>query len=292
MMSPQERAVLADVVARALTEDLGGTPGRDVTSQAVFGGDATCVGHVVARKPGVVCGLAAFDEATAQVADRLGLVAPQVTHRVGDGAAVTAGEQLVELAGPTLALLIAERTALNVASRMSGIATMTSRWVQALAGTGVAVLDTRKTTPGARALDKFAVRCGGGGNKRMGLHDVAMIKDNHKIAAGSLTAAIAAVRAYDSQVALEVEVTTLAEALEALAAGARFLMCDNMSVPQLTEVVEQVRAATDDRVELEATGGLTVEVAADFAATGVDYLSVGGLTHSAPILDIALDFAM
>lgn len=291
-MTATEHKALADVVQHALTEDLGGTPGRDVTSQAIFAADDTCVGHVVARKPGVVCGLAAFDYATAQAADRLGVSAPQVTHQVSDGATVTAGQKMVVLTGSTLALLIAERTALNVASRLSGIATTTSQWVQALAGTGAAVLDTRKTTPGTRVLDKFAVRCGGGVNKRMGLHDVAMIKDNHKIAAGSLTAAIQAVRAYDSQVALEVEVTTLAEALEALAAEARFLMCDNMSVPQLAQVVQQVRAATEDRVEIEATGGLTVEMAADVAATGVDYLSVGGLTHSAPILDIALDFAM
>jgi nicotinate-nucleotide pyrophosphorylase (carboxylating) len=150
------------------------------------------------------------------------------------------------------------------------------------------VLDTRKTTPGLRSLEKFAVRAGGGTNKRMGLHDVAMIKDNHKLAAGGLHAAYAAVRRQFPEVPVQVEVTTTAEALESVEAGARFLLCDNMSTELLRATVEAVRA-TGEAVELEATGGLTLDVAADYAATGVDYLSVGGLTHSSPILDIALD---
>jgi len=150
------------------------------------------------------------------------------------------------------------------------------------------VLDTRKTTPGMRALEKYAVRCGGGTNKRMVLYDVAMIKDNHKLAAGGLTAAYDAVRRAFPDVAIQVEVTTTAEAIESVGAGARFLLCDNMSTDLLRATVDAVRA-TGEPVEIEATGNLTLEVAAAYAATGVDYLSVGGLTHSSPILDIALD---
>ena len=177
---------------------------------------------------------------------------------------------------------------LNLISRLSGVATQTRRWADALEGTGAMVLDTRKTTPGLRAVEKYAVRCGGGTNKRMGLYDVAMIKDNHKLAAGSVSAAFEAVhRAYPA-VDIQVEVTTTAEALEAVAAGARFLLCDNMSVDQLRAAVEAVRA-TGEEVQIEATGGLTLAVARAYAETGVDFLSVGALTHSSPILDIALD---
>jgi nicotinate-nucleotide pyrophosphorylase (carboxylating) len=183
---------------------------------------------------------------------------------------------------------VAERTALNVVSRSSGVATHTRRWADALRGSGAMVLDTRKTTPGMRALEKYAVRCGGGTNKRLGLYDVAMVKDNHKIAAGGLTAAYEAVRQRFPGVPVQVEVTTTEEALESVAAGARFLLCDNMSTTLLRTTVEAVRA-TGETVEVEATGGLTLDVAAAYAATGVDYLSVGGLTHSSPILDIALD---
>jgi len=177
---------------------------------------------------------------------------------------------------------------LNLVSRLSGVATHTRQWADVLEGTGVMVLDTRKTTPGLRALEKYAVRCGGGTNKRMGLHDVAMIKDNHKLAAGSVSAAFEAVRESYPGVDIQVEVTTTAEALEAVTAGARFLLCDNMSVDLLRTTVEAVRG-TGQQVEIEATGGLTLEVARAYAETGVDFLSVGGLTHSSHILDIALD---
>jgi nicotinate-nucleotide pyrophosphorylase (carboxylating) len=168
---------------------------------------------------------------------------------------------------------------------MSGVATHTRAWADVLAGSSATVLDTRKTTPGLRVLEKYAVRAGGGTNKRMGLYDVAMIKDNHKLAAGSITAAYDRVRATFPQVPVQVEVTTVAEAQEAVAAGATFLLCDNMSPALLREVV----AAVGGRAELEATGNLTLAVAREYALTGVDYLSVGGLTHSSPILDIALD---
>jgi len=185
------------------------------------------------------------------------------------------------------------RTLLNLVSHASGIATHTRRWADALAGTGARVLDTRKTTPGLRALDKYAVRCGGGTNKRMGLFDVAMVKDNHVLAAGGIREAVAAVRAAFPDVEIQVEADTLEQALEAVEAGARFLLLDNMPLAVLTEVVAAVRAREPEtgRVELEATGGLTLETAAAVAATGVDYLSVGALTHSSPVLDVALDLA-
>ena len=165
------------------------------------------------------------------------------------------------------------------------MATHTRRWADALAGTGAQVLDTRKTTPGLRALEKYAVRAGGGTNKRMGLYDVAMIKDNHKLAAGSVSAAYRRVREVFPDVPVQVEVTTAAEAVEAVEAGADFLLCDNMTPALLAEVV----AAVGERAELEATGNLTLDTVEAYASTGVDYLSVGGLTHSSPILDIALD---
>jgi len=205
-----------------------------------------------------------------------------------DGDVVQAGDVIGILRGSTRATLVGERTMLNLISRLSGVATHTRQWADVLQGTGAMVLDTRKTTPGLRALEKYAVRCGGGTNKRMGLYDVAMIKDNHKLAAGSVSAAFDAVhRAYPA-VEIQVEVTTAAEALEAVAAGARFLLCDNMSVDLMRTTVEAVRG-TGEQVEIEATGGLTLEVARAYAETGVDFLSVGALTHSSPILDIALD---
>ena len=229
----------------------------------------------------------------------ISLVFRAVTERMGsseldvepvreDGDLVRSGDVIAILRGSTRATLVGERTMLNLLSRMSGIATHTRRWADVLKGTGAGVLDTRKTTPGMRALEKYAVRCGGGNNKRMGLHDVAMIKDNHKLAAGSVSAAFMAVHQAYPDVEIQVEATTTAEALEAVAAGARFLMCDNMTVDLLSDTVEAVRGS-GERVEIEATGGLTLEVARAYAETGVDYLSVGGLTHSSPILDIALD---
>ncbi len=270
---------VADIVERALAEDLG--PDRlDVTSMATIPAEQTDVGDLVARADGVVAGLpvavAVFET-----------VSPGTTVAVKavDGQRVARGDVLATVAGPTRALLTAERTALNLLCRMSGVATHTRAWADLLAGTGATVLDTRKTTPGLRILEKYAVRAGGGGNKRMGLYDVAMIKDNHKLAAGSITAAYRRVRAAFPDVPVQVEVTTVAEAVEAVRAGATFLLCDNMTPARLGEVV----SAVDGRAELEATGNLTLAVAREYALTGVNYLSVGGLTHSSPILDIALD---
>lgn len=283
----------ADLVARALLEDLG-PQHRDVTTLATIPADQVRTGEVVARADGVVAGLAVVGIVLEQVAALLDLPAPTVAVTAADGDRVTRGTVLARVTGATRVVLVAERTLLNVLSRLSGVATHTRRWADALDGTGALVLDTRKTTPGMRHLEKYAVRAGGGTNKRMGLYDVAMVKDNHKIAAGGVREAYDAVRAAYPDVDVQVEVTTVAEAREAYDAGARFVMADNMPVDLLRETVAALReqaAADGERVEVEATGGLTLEVARDYALTGVDYLSVGGLTHSSPILDIALDLA-
>jgi nicotinate-nucleotide pyrophosphorylase (carboxylating) len=268
------------VVWTALGEDLGDPP-RDVTSEATIPMNQTDTAAIVARADGVVAGLPVAALVFAATSGGHATFEQQVA----EGSRVRRGDVLAVVSGPTRSLLTAERTALNILSRLSGVATHTRRWADALAGTGATVLDTRKTTPGLRSLEKYAVRAGGGTNKRMGLYDVAMIKDNHKLAAGSITAAYEAVRATYPDVPVQVEVTTLDEAREAVAAGATFLLCDNMSPGLLAEVV----AAVGDRAELEATGNLTLETVDAYAATGVNYLSVGGLTHSSPILDIALD---
>lgn len=276
------------VVTGALDEDLGGPDGVDVTTMATIPADQTTRAVVIAREDGVVAGVEVIALTLDAVAERLGAEPVPVEAVLADGTRVSRGDVIAELDGSTRVTLIAERTLLNIISRLSGVATHTRRWADALDGSGAMVLDTRKTTPGLRALEKFAVRAGGGTNKRMGLYDVAMIKDNHKLAAGSLHAAYDAVVRDFPDVPVQVEVTTTEEALESVAAGARFLLCDNMSTDLLRATVEAVRA-TGESVELEATGGLTLEVAADYAAAGVDFLSVGGLTHSSPILDIALD---
>jgi nicotinate-nucleotide pyrophosphorylase (carboxylating) len=267
------------IVENALREDLGAEH-LDITSEATIPAEQSDTADLVAREAGVVAGLgvaAAVFEAAGPGAE--------VHLLLQDGGEIERGDVLATITGPTRTLLAAERTALNLLCRMSGVATHTRRWVRQLEGTKARVLDTRKTTPGLRPLEKYAVRAGGGTNKRMGLYDVAMIKDNHKLAAGSITAAFKRVLSRYPQKEIQVEVTTVDEATEAVAAGATFLLCDNMTPALLREVV----AAVGDRVELEATGGLTLERAAEFAATGVDYLSVGALTHSSPIVDIALD---
>ncbi|WP_454860264.1 carboxylating nicotinate-nucleotide diphosphorylase [Promicromonospora soli] len=289
-----DAAWIARTVDVALDEDLGPAPGRDVTSQATIPPSGTGVAELVAREDGVVAGLVAVREVLDQVATRLGLPVPTVTFHAQDGDAVTTGQVLAALSGRTQVLLVAERTMLNLASRASGVATATRAFARELEGTGAQVLDTRKTTPGLRALQKYAVRAGGGTNKRMGLYDVAMVKDNHVVAAGSVAAAIRAVREMFPDVQIQVEADTTAQALEALASGADFLLLDNMEPELLAETVTAVREregrdGVPAHVELEATGNLTLDKARKVAATGVDYLSVGALTHSAPILDLALD---
>ena len=282
-----EDAALA-VVRTALDEDLGGPDGVDVTTSATIPPEQVSRAHVVARADGVLGGIPVVPLVFDEVARRLGDEPVRATLERADGDGLVRGDVVATLEGSTQVVLVGERTMLNILCRLSGIATHTRQWAERLEGTGATVLDTRKTTPGLRALEKYAVRAGGGTNKRMGLHDVAMIKDNHKLAAGSLAAAYSAVRAKYPDVPVQVEVTTTEEALESVGVGARFLLCDNMSVELLRQTVEAVRATGED-VELEATGGLTLDVARGYALTGVDYLSVGGLTHSSPILDLALD---
>jgi nicotinate-nucleotide pyrophosphorylase (carboxylating) len=280
-----------ELVERTLTEDLtGGAPlprepdvavSYDVTSAATVPGARFGTADLVARADGVVAGL--------PVAARVFLrLAPGATLMAGaaDGDRVRRGDVLLTVRGPVRALLAAERSALNIASRASGIATHTRAWADAVAGTGAVVLDTRKTTPGLRPLEKYAVRCGGGSNKRMGLYDVAMVKDNHVAAAGSVSAAVALVRERAPRITVQVECDTIEQVSEAVDAGADFLLLDNMTPDQLRAVVALVG---DLDVELEATGGLTLAVAREVADTGVDFLSVGALTHSSPILDLALD---
>ena len=214
-----------------------------------------------------------------------------VTMLASDGDRVTAGTAVARINGLGHVVLIAERTVLNLMSRASGIATHTRRWADALQGTQARVLDTRKTTPGLRELDKYAVRCGGGINKRFGLYDCAMVKDNHIVAAGSVAGAVKAIREAFPDVPIQVEVEGREQAIEALDAGVRFLMLDNMSPATMASLITELRQrhAGDGPLRFEATGGLTLETAASVAASGVDFMSVGALTHSSPILDIALD---
>jgi nicotinate-nucleotide pyrophosphorylase (carboxylating) len=278
-----------ELVATALREDLG--PDLvDVTTLATIPPEQRRTADIVARAAGVVAGVPVVKLVLAAVAEAVGGEVPEVKVLADDGAQVERGDVIARLEGQTQVILVAERTILNIMSRLSGVATHTRRWADALEGTTTMVLDTRKTTPGMRWLEKYAVRCGGGINKRMGLYDVAMIKDNHKLAAGSVAAAYELVRSQYPDVTVQVEVTTPAEAQEAYDAGARFIMCDNMSVDVLAETVAVLRAHAEP-VEIEATGGMTLEVARDYALTGVDFISVGGLTHSSPIVDIALDLA-
>ena len=293
---PQDRqldpAWVSRIVAIALDEDLGPEPGQDVTTQSTIDASAMVRGAVVMRDKGVIAGLPLVAEVVAQVAQRLGQDVPVVDYLARDGYAITAGTPVARIEGPGHVVLIAERTILNLLSRASGVATHTRLWADALAGTGARVLDTRKTTPGLRELDKYAVRCGGGTNKRFGLYDCAMIKDNHIIAAGSVTAAVNAIRTAFPQVPIQVEVESRDQALEAIEAGVRFLMIDNMSPREMAPLIDELRAlplADGEPLRFEATGGLTLANARAVAAAGVDFMSVGALTHSSPIIDIALD---
>jgi nicotinate-nucleotide pyrophosphorylase (carboxylating) len=267
------------LVTLALDEDLGG--GVDVTSLATVPFDQQGVADFVARAPGVIAGLAVVRAVLEIVTDD----SVVITDHVTDGTAICSGELLLSARALVRALLTAERTALNVLCHLSGVATMTRRWVDAVDGTGAQILDTRKTNPGLRALEKYAVRCGGGTNKRMGLYDAALIKDNHVLAAGGVAAAFRAVLELFPDVEVQVECDTVEQVREAIDAGASFLLLDNMSLDELRESVRVVAGCA----ELEATGGLTLDRARAVAETGVDYLSVGALTHSAPVLDIGVD---
>ena len=268
------------VIRRALDEDLAFGP--DVTTESTVASDAHSTGDVVPRSPGVLAGL----PVAAAVFDLVGGPAVDVVLHAADGTAADPGQAVLTITGPTRALLAAERTALNLIGRLSGVATLTRAWVDAVAGTGAAIRDTRKTTPGLRALEKYAVRCAGGVNHRMALGDAALIKDNHVAAAGGLTAAVEAVRSAAPGVPLEVECDTLDQVREALAAGVGLVLLDNFDLADTVSAVEMARGTG---VRLEASGGLDLIRAADVAATGVDFLAVGALTHSAPVLDLGFD---
>ncbi|QGV79264.1 carboxylating nicotinate-nucleotide diphosphorylase [Streptomyces ficellus] len=271
--------LVEDVAYRAIEEDLDG--GVDVTSAATVPDDAVATGDFTAREAGVVAGI--------HIAEAiLSVVCTEefaVERHVADGDRVEAGQKLLSVTTRTRDLLTGERSALNIMCRLSGIATATRAWADALEGHKAKVRDTRKTTPGLRALEKYAVRCGGGVNHRMSLSDAALVKDNHVIAAGGVAQAFKAVRDAFPDLPIEVEVDTLHQVREVLDAGADLILLDNFSPAETEEAVTLVAG----RAVLESSGRLTLENAAAYASTGVDYLAVGALTHSSPILDIGLD---
>jgi nicotinate-nucleotide pyrophosphorylase (carboxylating) len=274
------RAVYAAIVA-ALAEDLppDGT-GVDVTSEATLP-EVVVTGDFGAREDGVVAGLGVAAMVFAYV---LGDAAV-VSDRLPDGTRVAAGDVVMRVSGPVKGILIAERTALNFACHLSGVATATAAWVDALEGTRARVLDTRKTLPGYRALQKYAVRCGGGVNHRFSLSDMALVKDNHVVAAGGVLPAYLAVKERYPDLEVEVEVADLDQLRVLLEAGCQRILLDNMSNELMAEAV----AITADRASLEASGGLTFDRAREVAETGVDFISVGALTHSIKVFDLGLD---
>ncbi|BBX73707.1 nicotinate-nucleotide diphosphorylase (carboxylating) [Mycobacterium shinjukuense] len=283
MLSDGERAAVHDTIRRGLDEDL--RYGPDVTTIATVPADAVATAAMVAREPGVIAGV---DVALLVLDEVIGTAGYQVLDRVEDGARVQPGQSLLTARAETRGLLTAERTMLNLVCHLSGIATATAAWVEAVNGTKVKIRDTRKTLPGLRALQKYAVRVGGGVNHRLGLGDAALIKDNHVAAAGSVVAALRAVRAAAPDLPCEVEVDSLEQLDAVLAEKPELILLDNFSVWQ-TQVAVQRRDARAPAVLLESSGGLSLQTAATYAATGVDYLAVGALTHSARALDIGLD---
>ena len=267
-------------IADALAEDLPGDRG-DVTSLATIDARVPGTAVMAAREPGVVAGLGVAALVFAYVlGDEV-----EVADRVPDASLVAAGDVVMVVRGPIRGLLVAERTALNFASHLSGVATATSHWVSALDGTGARVLDTRKTLPGWRALQKYAVRCGGGVNHRFSLSDMAMVKDNHVVAAGGAVPAYNAVRGAWPDLPVEVEVTDLDQLRELLDAGCDRILLDNMDTATMAEAVR----VTAGRATLEASGGLTLDRAREVGKTGVDFVSVGALTHSVRVFDLGLD---
>jgi nicotinate-nucleotide pyrophosphorylase (carboxylating) len=270
-------------IARALDEDL--RYGPDITTAATVPRGARTTASLITREPGVIAGV---DIALLVLDEVLGPDGYRVIGRVEDGARLEPGASALTVEAPMHGLLTAERTLLNLVCHLSGIATATAAWVNAVQGTATKVRDTRKTLPGLRALQKYAVRVGGGVNHRLGLGDAALIKDNHVAAAGSVVAALRAVRAAAPDLPCEVEVDSLEQLDEILAEGAELVLLDNFPVWQ-TQIAVQRRDTRAPATKLESSGGLSLESAADYAGTGVDYLAVGALTHSARVLDIGLD---
>ncbi|WP_173817503.1 carboxylating nicotinate-nucleotide diphosphorylase [Mycobacterium sp. IEC1808] len=283
MLSDDELDTARDLIRRALQEDL--RYGPDVTTQATVPDGAVTTASMVPREPGVIAGV---DVALLVLDEVLGAGGYQVLDRVDDGARLRPGEPLLTVQAQTRGLLTAERTALNLICHLSGIATATAAWVDAVHGTKAKIRDTRKTLPGLRALQKYAVRVGGGVNHRLGLGDAALIKDNHVAAAGSVVEALRAVREAAPDLPCEVEVDSLEQLDEVLPEKPELILLDNFPVWQ-TQTAVQRRDARAPAVLLESSGGLSLENAATYAATGVDYLAVGALTHSVRVLDIGLD---
>ena len=284
---------LSLIISEALDEDLGGRgvlppgtgAGLDVTSYATIPAADTAHGNFVVRQSGIVAGLSVAAYTVASVCAQAGDF--ELTLHAADGDRVVRGDVLISVTGNARALLTAERVALNLITMMSGVATATRAWVDALAGTNTKVRDSRKTLPGLRMLQKYAVRVAGGINHRMSLADAALIKDNHVIAAGGVVEAYRAVRQSFPEISVEVEVTSVEQARQVVAAGASAVLLDNMSTDAMASIVAELA----DRATFEASGGLTLLNAAEVAQTGVNFVAVGAITHSAPALDIALDFA-
>ncbi len=271
---------ILDCIRRALDEDIGT---GDATTDAIVPLDATMRGQIIAKQDGIIAGLdvarAAYELLDSSVDFR-------IAAQLADGSRVARGGLLALVSGRTSSLLTAERTALNFLGRMSGIATLTRQFVDAVAGTRAVILDTRKTAPGLRLVDKLAVKLGGGGNHRIGLYDMILIKDNHIDYAGGIEEAVRRARAYDSGLQIEVETRTLNDVNVALKLGVERILLDNMSVEMMIEAVK----LTNGRAKLEASGNVTLETVRRIAETGVDFISVGALTHSAKVFDVSFDY--
>lgn len=279
-MEPNLREYLQRIVSAALAEDLGDE--GDITSVSVIPPQAKSTGEIVSQASGTVAGLTVAEEVFRQVDESI-----VFEKMVEEGRSVSPGEVVARLSGGTRSLLAAERTALNFLQHLSGIASLTASYVEKVRGLPVAILDTRKTLPGLRPLQKYAVRVGGGLNHRLGLYDAILIKDNHIRSAGGVRQALAKARAgLPSGTPVEIEVENLEELSEALEVGAETIMLDNWSLSEMREAVKVVGR----RTRLEASGGVSLETVKDIAATGVDFISVGELTHSAPALDFSLEF--
>jgi nicotinate-nucleotide pyrophosphorylase (carboxylating) len=282
-MEPLTNEEIRHAVQVALAEDVGS---GDVTTLATVPETAVAHGAMKAREPLVAAGLAFAEAAFFELSPGV-----KIQHAATDGQAVKAGHDLLQIEGPARALLTAERVALNFVQRLSGVATLTAQFVEAVKGTRAQILDTRKTTPGWRRFEKYAVACGGGRNHRFGLHDMALIKDNHLVALrnespNAIAVAVQRVRAKYPALKVEVEADTLEQVEQALAAGADIVLLDNMNLIQLRLAVQQAKG----RAQTEASGGVTLATVHAIADTGVDFISVGAITHSARAVDIALDF--
>ena len=273
---------LSNCINRALEEDIGS---GDVTTDSIVPAGASLRGRIIAKQHGIVAGLAVANAV-------FRFINPEIIfeRKVDEGTQVERGVVLAELNGNARALLTGERTALNFLGRMSGIATQTRQFVDAVAGTNTTILDTRKTAPGLRALDKLAVQLGGGQNHRTGLFDMVLIKDNHIDFAGSITAAVERVRASGTTLPIEVETRTLENVREALELGVDRILLDNMSPATMREAVAISKSSANGRTKLEASGNVTLENVLEVAQTGVDYISVGALTHSPRVFDVSLEW--